>query len=338
MSTTIEQLELEIQSNSKSAIQGIDALTQSLAKLKTATAGLSGLKSVATNIQGIANASKGISSSSVNAVTGLAKAIQLLNGVKISSGIATQITAISTSLGSANFSGGNAKMRDLVTALAPLQKLSKSNLSSFVNPLKNLPKVFKELSNIDMGAFAAKIKDVATSLKPLADEMEKVANGFSSFPSKIQKMLDATNKSSDSNKKASASFTDVFHKVGIVVRGFKAAYNTIGSWVKASSEHTEAVNLFTVSLGKYADNAKTYAETVSDIMGINTTDWLKNQGIFMTLATGFGVASDRAYTMSQNLTQLSYDLSSFYNLDIGEAMQKVQSGLSGELEPLALAA
>ena len=336
--STIESLELEIRSNSKDAVNGIDALTQSLAKLKTATTGFSGLKSIATNMRDLANASKSIDASSVNAVTGLAKAIQLLNGVKVSANIANQIGAISTSLQSANFSGGEAKMQELVTALKPLQELSKSNLSSFVTPLKNLPKVFAELDKIDMSAFAAKMREVATAMKPLADEMEKVANGFSSFPSKIQKMLDATNKSSDSNKKASASFTDVFHKVGIVVRGFKAAYNTIGSWVKASSEHTEAVNLFTVSLGKYADNAKTYAEIVSDIMGINTTDWLKNQGIFMTLATGFGVASDRAYTMSQNLTQLSYDLSSFYNLDIGEAMQKVQSGLSGELEPLALAA
>ena len=334
MSTTIESLELQIKSNSTDAVNGIDALTQSLAKLKTATTGISGLKSIATNMQAIAGASTGISSGSVDAVTGLAKAIQLLNGVKISASIANQITAISASLGSANFSGGEEKMQELVTALEPLQQLSKSNLSSFVNPLKKLPAIFKELSNIDMGAFAAKIQEVATSLKPLADEMEKVANGFSAFPSKIQKLLNSTEKIPEQNKKTSTSFTDVFHKVGFVVRGFKAAYNTIGSWVKASSNHTEAMNLFTVSLGEYADEARAYGEAVSDIMGINTTEWLQNQGIFMTLATGFGVASDRAHTMSQNLTQLAYDLSSFYNLDINDAMQKVQSGLAGELEPL----
>jgi hypothetical protein len=58
----------------------------------------------------------------------------------------------------------------------------------------------------------------------------------------------------------------------------------------------------------------------------------------MTLATGFGVVSDRAFVMSQNLTQLGYDISSFFNIPIAEAMQKLQSGVSGEIEPLVLAA
>ena len=54
----------------------------------------------------------------------------------------------------------------------------------------------------------------------------------------------------------------------------------------------------------------------------------------MTITKGFGVASDRAYTMGQNLTQLGYDISSFFNISVEDAMQKVGSGISGELEPL----
>ena len=158
--------------------------------------------------------------------------------------------------------------------------------------------------------------------------------GLSGVATGIGKVADATKKASASNEKASKSFTDLFHKVSVVAKSFKAVGKSIYSFVKASSDHTESVNLFTVSLGKYADEAKGYAESVSDIMGINTTEWLESQGIFMTLATGFGVASDRAQIMSQNLTQLGYDLSSFFNLDLDDAMQKLQSGLAGELEPL----
>ena len=47
MPTTIEQLELEVQSSSTSAVTGIDALSASLSKLKTATKGGVGLTSVA---------------------------------------------------------------------------------------------------------------------------------------------------------------------------------------------------------------------------------------------------------------------------------------------------
>lgn len=54
----------------------------------------------------------------------------------------------------------------------------------------------------------------------------------------------------------------------------------------------------------------------------------------MTLLTGFGVAADKSALMSKNLTQLGYDLSSFFNISFADSMQKLQSGISGELEPL----
>ena len=87
-------------------------------------------------------------------------------------------------------------------------------------------------------------------------------------------------------------------------------------------------------MGEYASAAQEYAERVSEIVGIDPAEWLRNQGVFMTITKGFGVASDRAYTMSRNLTQLGYDISSFFNIPFEEAFQKLQSGIAGELEPL----
>lgn len=54
----------------------------------------------------------------------------------------------------------------------------------------------------------------------------------------------------------------------------------------------------------------------------------------MTMAQGMGVAANNAYTMSKGLTQLSYDLASFFNISNDEAFEKVRSGLAGEIEPL----
>ena len=289
MSTTIEQLELEIQSNSTGAIAGIDALSESLRKLKEATKGGLGLKAVA-------------------------------NGIK--------------SINGADVSSSKQNIQEFVDALAPLSQLSKSNLSSFITPLKKLPEVFTELNKIDMSAFATKIQEVATAMKPLADEMEKVARGFSSFPAKIQKLLKANNGIPSSNKKVAASFTDIYHKIKTVISSLKMAGDTIYSFIKKSSQYNEVVNLFSTSLGQYANEAHEYASSVSDIMGIDPSEWMKSQGVFMTLATGFGVAGDRAYKMSQQLTQLGYDISSFQDISVEDAMQKLQSGLSGELEPL----
>ena len=113
-----------------------------------------------------------------------------------------------------------------------------------------------------------------------------------------------------------------------------SAAKVIAGWINSSNEYIENLNLFTVSMGEYASQAQKYAEYVGEVVGIDPSTWMRNQGVFMTLATGFGVASDRAYIMSQNLTQLGYDLSSFFNITVDDAMQKLQSGISGELEPL----
>lgn len=94
------------------------------------------------------------------------------------------------------------------------------------------------------------------------------------------------------------------------------------------------VNLFNVALGEYASEAQKYAEQVGEVLGIDPGEFMRNQGTFNTIISGFGVASDKAYLMSKNLTQLGYDLSSFFNITVDDAMQKVQSGIAGELEPL----
>lgn len=56
--------------------------------------------------------------------------------------------------------------------------------------------------------------------------------------------------------------------------------------------------------------------------------------MFNTLIEGFGIANKQATMMSQNLTQLAYDMSSFLNIDYETSLQKIKSGISGEIEPM----
>lgn len=118
--------------------------------------------------------------------------------------------------------------------------------------------------------------------------------------------------------------------MGVVRTGARV----IASWITQSNQYIEDLNLFTASMGKYAEEAQNYAEAVSEALGIDPGEFMRNQGVFNTIISGFGVASDKAYLMSKNLTQLGYDISSFFNISFEDAMQKLQSGISGELEPL----
>jgi hypothetical protein len=177
------------------------------------------------------------------------------------------------------------------------------------------------------------IDALAESLKKLRDAT-KGSLGLSGVSKETEKLANTTAKVKAANDKASVSFTDLYHKMKVAATGLKTVGKAIFSAIGKSSDYVENVNLFTVSMGEYAGEAKEYAETVGEAMGIDPGEWMRNQGVFMTLATGFGVAGDRAAVMSKNLTQLGYDLSSFFNISYEDAMQKLQSGLSGELEPL----
>lgn len=174
---------------------------------------------------------------------------------------------------------------------------------------------------------------IANSLDKIAKSSESL-NGFSKVTGQIQKYATASAKIPAVNKASSASFATLASKVVATAYSLKRVVSTIASWINESNAYTENLNLFTVSMGEYADSAMQYANTVSEVMGIDTSDWIRNQGVFMTMATGFGVAGDRASKMSEQLTQLGYDISSFYNTSVEDAMQRLQSGLAGELEPL----
>ena len=170
-----------------------------------------------------------------------------------------------------------------------------------------------------------------TTIESLQLEITSNAKGATSGLDALGKSLD---KLGSVNKRVTVSFTDFSAKARSAVNTLKKFSSTIWSCIKESNDYVENLNLFTVSMGEYAAEAKEYAETVGEVMGIDPGEWMRNQGIFMTLATGFGVAGDRANVMSQQLTQLGYDLSSFFNMDVKDTMQKLQSGISGELEPL----
>lgn len=339
----IQGLEFQIVNDSTQAVAGLQNLINTLNRLKTATnGGATGLSKTAQGIRELSNSLKGLNSGDasqkITRLTNALTALSQVGNVKISSSIANQLTAINTALTGLKWTDGD-KLTSLANGLRPLSELGKANMTTFINQLSKLPKVIEDLEAADIDKFTQQMTALAAAMKPFADEMQKVSNGFSAFPSKIQKLITSTEKYNASARKATTTtgkFTSGLKALNVaaVAITFRKIGHFIAQAVTESNKYQEDLNLFTVALGQYADEAKEYAEYVSDIMGIDPAQWLRNQGIFNTLLTGFGDTAERAQLMSQNLTQLGYDLSSYANIPIEEAMLKLQSGISGELEPL----
>ena len=337
MPTTIESLELQVQQNATSAVGGIDALSASLSRLKNAVKGGVGLNSVANQVRNLDTALKSVDGSSADKINRLADSLSKLKGlgnIKLSSSIGNQLKNISSAasaLNSADLSG----LGKLSAALQPLNNIGKaSGLKSAITQLQKLPQLAQTLNGINWATLSSQLQQLSNSLAPLANQLNTVSNAFGRLPTNIRRVVTATNALPAANNKSSMGYANLLSRLTMVGVAFRQIYHAIGGWIHESNSYIENLNLFNASMGKYTEEARRYAEQVGEVMGIDPGQFMRYQGIFMTITEGFGVASDRAYIMSKNLTQLGYDLSSFFNISFADAMQKLESGISGELEPL----
>lgn len=134
--------------------------------------------------------------------------------------------------------------------------------------------------------------------------------------------------------KLSSSLTGIIAKVSGTIVGVKNIGSAISSAFTNVSDYYETVNLFEYSMGQFAEQASAYANKVSSLMGIDTTEWMQGQGTFMQMARGYGMSADNAYALSKAMTELSYDYASFFNADYASMLQKFQSALSGQSRAL----
>lgn len=243
-----------------------------------------------------------------------------------------QLTKLSKALSSL---GDMAAVSNIASALKPLQELEKaSGFISTVNALKKLPEVTKSLSSQELQKFALQIRLVTKYMAPLATEMEKVSKGFAAFPVRIQRIIQGNSGLAASNKRVSGSFTDLVAKSAAYLLSLRSVLLFLADCVSSINDYVENVNLFQVSMGEFYGEAFAYAQLVSEKLGVDPSQWMRTQGVFMSIANGFGIAKDQAYALSEGLTELSYDLSSLYNEDMESSALRLQSALAGEIEPI----
>lgn len=337
----IRGLEFQIKENSDSAVASLGRLEKALSSLKTATSGgASGVRTAANQIAALNKALSGSGAvgQKLKSIAAGLKAISDVGTVKIPKSLGTNMQSLGTALSGIS-DGDIDKLYNVADALRPLSELEGAHMRSYINQLSAFPDVVRELRAADIDEFSNQMTRLANALRPFATEMQHVADGFSAMPSRIQRLITTTEKYNNTVNKGSTqtirfgiSLKSI--KTAGVMAGIRMIRQEISKAITESNAYQEDLNLFTASMGQYAKEAQEYAENVGEIMGIDPAKWMRNQGVFNTLLSGFGSVADRSYLMSKNLTQLGYDISSFFNISVEDAMQKLQSGVSGELEPL----
>ena len=333
--------------NLASALNTLSGMTGKASQMSSIASSLSvfkGVKVSATigkNLSSIANAvAKMPGTASVSAMAG---AVNSIGGVKISSTIANQIAKIGEALPALDRSiteGTVQRINSLSDAIAKLASVPKSNLNSTLNSLKKVPDAVKALNGVDLTGFSEQCAKLSSALGSLPQKMSSIARGFGAIKASSSALKGVSDEAREASRHSStlaeklSRLAGVIGSIRVVSNALRQVAAALGYCIDASNRYIENMNLANVSLGKYAGTAGEYANAVQSALGINSGEFMRNQGTFMTMAQGMGVATDNAYQMSKGLTQLSYDLASFFNISNDEAFEKVKSGLAGEIEPL----
>lgn len=284
----------------------------------------------------------------VSAIDKLTGALQRLNqGIKIDGNIATTLNSLSrldkvvNGLNTKNVDAFSKGIRNLAEAMKPLEKIGKSGLGKTLNSLSDISKVISKLDQADLGKFSGQMNQISSAMAPLAQNSNQLSDVFSKMPSAVasaSKSLDTYNSKSRGAKVHTGGLFSAISSLVSGARGihstFSSLNSTFGFFYNESAEYIEQLNLFNVAMGSAAQSASAFAQKVSDAMGIDPGKWMEYQGTLNMMIEGFGVASDKAQIMSQNLTQLSYDYSSLMNVDVSTAFDKIQSAMSGQIKGL----
>ena len=208
-----------------------------------------------------------------------------------------------------------------------------ANSGAATTNIKKLGKAIESLSS------TGSLKTVIDSLEKLNEKLSNMSN-LSSAVSGINKVSDAMKKATGVSNNMTAqtealgsSLKNLFSQA-VVIAIIQKANTLLESAITNYSKYVEDANLFAVAMGNAADSGGRFAQKMENLLGIDSGESRRNMAVFQNLTTSFGMTSDKAYILSQNLTQLGYDMASFFNLSTEDSFQKLQAAISGELEPI----
>lgn len=318
---------LRTKGNVTKVVNSLDKLSASISALKQASAGMSGLDKINNFLNGLSNVNTTASAKSINTV---------VNAIK-------KIPAAVSSLNGVDFYSMSGSITQLTNALAPLSILDASNLKalgSAFNAIGKVPDLTDKLKATDLDSFASSCQKISTALTPLASQLDKVGNAFAKLPPQLSKVVTQANRVTAANEKQRKSYLSLSNQMNGFMRNMaklvslKAIAEYLGNAVAKFNDFYEATDLFHNAMGNLSGEADTLISKMQGLLGVDPTKAMTYMATIQSLGTSFGLASDKAYILSKNLTQLAYDEGSYWNKDVAETFTAMSSAISGEIEPI----
>ena len=330
----IDSLEIQIKAQATKANNAIDKLITKLDKLSTS------LNSINTsNLNGLANSVNRLSSAmqSMNNVktadfTRIAKGIEKMSTVDTA-----KINRAASSMNQLSKAFGNIQASSSATVqISQLARgISQLGYKSSTKAIENIPKLATAMQGLI--TTLSKAPTVNRNLIDMTNALAKLARTGSSSgraANSLASSLNVFSKSAKSAKINSFSLASAFGKLYASYWLLFRAFHKLGEAIDISSSLTEVENVVRTTFGNYEKLIQDFSKTSIQDFGMSELMAKQVASRFQAMGVAMGFSQKNMANMSLELTKLTADMASFYDMSQTDVARNLQAIFTGETEPL----
>lgn len=203
-------------------------------------------------------------------------------------------------------------------------EFTKQVSSTLSETVTRASKQFINLNN----EFTKQMSNMGSNLSNVSNDIVKETEKTNDI---ISKQMTVMSKNATKN---ASGFIRTIRKKLVAAFGTVATGAFIKSCIEVGSNVTEVQNVVDTAFKDLSWQADQWASNAMTNFGLSELSAKKYMGVFGQMSNAMGITGKAALDMAENVTGLTGDVASFYNLGTDEAYTKLKSIWTGETETL----
>ncbi len=336
----IDNLQIQIQGETKSASSTIDTLCRKIDKLSVSLNQLDGGRVIAfaSGIKALNNAAQGLNNIKTPDFTRLAKNLTAMNNLNLSnlSNISANMNRLASSMnGLTGISDSAQRVTEFAKSISALGNKSATNaisnlpnlataMNDFITKMSKVPKVSQ--NTIDLTNALARLARTGASSGRAANSLSTAFEGMNRSSRLAYGGITKLNVGIGSLRGLLGKLAPIIGMISLVDLGKQA--------IDTASQLTEVQNVVDTTFGNYSQMVEDMAKTSIQDYGMSELTVKKISSRFQAMGTAMGFPQKQMAGMSVELTKLAGDMASFYDVSQNDVAKALQSVFTGETEPV----
>lgn len=222
------------------------------------------------------------------------------------------------------------KMNALIDAQMKLQEAQQKSQQESKKAQSQEKKDSEESVKQSEEKIAAKKKesDEVDKLKKAVKGIAAVYKEFFKINAKTVASVLTLSNAFKTSKKSVSAFSDILGKVAGITAGVSIG-KMLADSAKSAIDMVEVINLFNVAMKDSLATGRKFITTMSEMYGLDPTNLMKITGLFYEMGAAVEVPAKVASDLALDLTKLSLNVSSLFNIPIEQVADNMTSGIRG---------